>query len=72
MRIPYLVVDQGWYIAQAAHSDNPPTYYVSTENALLQFVNGLLDSLGSLQMGLCSTEHYFGERLRKGKWVHYQ
>jgi hypothetical protein len=66
-----LVVDRGWYIAQHAHSPKAPTYYVASDNALLQFVNGLLDSLGSLRIGLCSIERYFGKDIMKGTHVHY-
>ena len=67
-----IVVNDGWYIAQQAHAPDGPAYYVSSENALLQFLNGMLDSLGSLDMAQGSLEEYFGKSLRKGRWVRHK
>lgn len=52
-----IVLDEGWYLSQEAYSTQYE-FKVSTENVLLQFINGLVKSIASSFMGPASIDRY--------------
>jgi hypothetical protein len=57
-----VVLNENWYLAQEAYTGGEAKYYMSSKNALLQFVNGLIHSLASMPMFQCSIDRYMGRQ----------
>jgi hypothetical protein len=55
------VLDSDWYVTQEAYADDPPKYKVAEGDALLNFVNGMLHSIGSVVMMQMSIDRYYRE-----------
>lgn len=55
------VLDSDWYVAQEAYADDPPKFQATEGNALLNFVNGMLHSIGSVEMMQMSIDRYYRE-----------
>jgi hypothetical protein len=53
------ILDSDWYVTQEAHAKIPYTYYPKERDALLSFVNGMLHSIGSVQMMQMSIDRYY-------------
>lgn len=55
------VLDSDWYVTQEAHAKDPPTYHAKEGDALLNFVNGMLHSIGSVGMMQMSIDRYYDD-----------
>jgi hypothetical protein len=55
------VLDSDWYVTQEAYATAAPHYHGFEGDALLQFVNGMLHSIGSVQMMQMSINRYYGK-----------
>jgi len=53
------ILDADWYISQKAFAKDGPKFDASEGNALLEFVNGLLHSIGSVRMRQMSIDRYY-------------
>jgi len=53
------VLDSDWYVTQEAHAENPPKYRPIEGNALLNSINGMLHSIGSVTMMQMSIDRYY-------------
>lgn len=53
------ILDSDWYVTQEAHAEKPPEYHAAEGNALLNFVNGMLHSIGSVGMLPMSIDRYY-------------
>ena len=53
------VLDSDWYVTQEAHANVPYTYHGKEQDALLNFVNGMLHSIGSVNMMQMSIDRYY-------------
>jgi hypothetical protein len=57
------VLDSDWYVTQDAYADDPPTFHATEGDALLNFVNGMLHSIGSVEMMQMSIDRYYRDRV---------
>ena len=57
----FAILDSDWYVAQKAFTE-PPEFHTSEGDALLKFVNGLLHSIGSIEMMPMSIDRYYQEQ----------
>ena len=48
-------------MTQEAYADDPPKFQVAEGDALLNFVNGMLHSIGSVEMMQMSIDRYYRE-----------
>jgi hypothetical protein len=55
------ILDSDWYVSQEAYAENPPKFHASEGDALLNFVNGMLHSIGSVEMMQMSIDRYYRE-----------
>lgn len=55
------VLDSDWYVAQEAYADDAPKFHAVEGDALLNFVNGMLHSIGSVEMMQMSIDRYYRE-----------
>lgn len=53
------VLDSDWYVTQEAHAEEPPVYHAVEGDALLNFVNGMMHSIGSVRMMQMSIDRYY-------------
>jgi hypothetical protein len=53
------VLNSDWYVEQEAFADDPPKYLATEGDALLQFMNGMLYSIGSVSMMQMSINRYY-------------
>jgi hypothetical protein len=53
------VLDSDWCVTQEAHAEDPPKYHATEGDALLNFVNGMLHSIGSVRMMQMSIDRYY-------------
>lgn len=56
------VLDSDWYVSQEAYADDPPKFQAVEGDALLNFVNGMLHSIGSVEMMQMSIDRYYRDR----------
>ena len=56
------VLDSDWYVTQEAYADHPPKFHAVEGDALLNFVNGMLHSIGSVEMMQMSIDRYYRDR----------
>ncbi|UVT15757.1 MAG: hypothetical protein H8K04_18460 [Nitrospira sp.] len=55
------VLDSDWHVSQEAYAEDPPKFEVAEGDALLNFVNGMLHSIGSVEMMQMSIDRYYHE-----------
>jgi hypothetical protein len=53
------VLDSDWYVSQEAFAEDPPKYIAAEGNALLNFMNGMIYSIGSVSMMQMSINRYY-------------
>lgn len=53
------VLDSDWYVTQEAYENDPPKFQAVEGNSLLNFVNGMLHSIGSVEMMQMSIDRYY-------------
>jgi hypothetical protein len=53
------VLDSDWYVTQEAFAEDPPKYLATEGDALLNFMNGMLYSMGSVSMTQMSINRYY-------------
>ncbi len=53
------VLDSDWYVTQEAYAEDSPKYQATEGDALLNFVNGMLHSIGSITMMQMSIDRYY-------------
>lgn len=53
------VLDSDWFVTQEAYAEEPPKYHASEGDALLNFVNGMMHSIGSVKMMQMSIDRYY-------------
>lgn len=53
------ILDSDWYVTQEAYADDPPKFQGVEGDALLNFVNGMLHSIGSVEMMQMSIDRYY-------------
>lgn len=53
------ILESDWYVTQEAYAGNSPRYSMSDKDALLNFVNGMLHAIGSVDMKPMSIDRYF-------------
>ena len=53
------VLDSDWYVEQEAYADGPPKFQAVEGDALLNFVTGMLHSIGSVEMMQMSIDRYY-------------
>ena len=53
------ILESDWYVTQEAYAANPPSYSTFNKDALLNFVNGMLHTIGSVEMMPMSIDRYF-------------
>jgi hypothetical protein len=56
------VLSSDWYVTQEAFAPDPPQYRASEGDALLKLVNGMLHSIGSIEMLQMSIDRYYQHR----------
>jgi hypothetical protein len=52
------ILDKDWYVAQVAHARNGPRFVSQEGGSLLRFMNGMLHSIGSVEMRQMSIDRY--------------
>jgi hypothetical protein len=53
------ILNSDWYVTQEAYADDPPKFHAVEGDALLNFVNGMLHSIGSVKMMQMSIDRYY-------------
>lgn len=53
------VLDSDWFVTQEAYAKEPPKYHASEGDALLNFVNVMMHSIGSVKMMQMSIDRYY-------------
>lgn len=53
------ILGADWYVTQEAHAEIPYTFHSTTGDALLNFITGMLHSIGSVKMMQMSINRYY-------------
>jgi hypothetical protein len=55
------ILNSDWYVAQEAFAEDAPKFLATEGDSLLNFINGMLHSIGSVEMLQMSIDRYYRE-----------